>query len=117
MARKTGGDFLYAVLALAIAVLVLAPVNALITTWGATTLWDWFVAPQYGAGPKAMTWYGFALLLTLILLGPLARIPRKEEDAEGGEMVLSAIKSAIAHAFAVVAMVGAGWVIKAIAWS
>lgn len=105
-----------AVIGVAIALLVLAPLGALLSTWGATTLWRWYVEPQYGAGPTAQTWYGLSLLLGMMMFGPLANVQRTKSESSNS-LTARVIGGAVVHALAVLVVLGGAWVVKAIAFS
>ncbi len=58
---------------------VAAPVCAGITVYTASTLWDWFLAPQYGAGPSHAAWYGIAMLVAMLTIS----LARTKTDFDG----------------------------------
>lgn len=79
---------------LAIGVLVAAPLSALLLSWGASTLWGWFVQPQYGGGPSMAAWYGLSLIAGLFMHG-IARDTSKVNGSVIGTVLLKLLSLAV----------------------
>lgn len=96
---------------LTLAFFVGAPVCALIVAATASTLWGWFLSPQYGVGPNYAAWYGIALLVSLMT----ARVKRDKVDSESvvvvalAEIVLVVIVCLLTLAMAAMVKAMNGW--------
>lgn len=47
---------------------------ALLQSFALSTLWRWFLSPQYGAGPSFAAWYGVAAIVGLLMAASLQRV-------------------------------------------
>lgn len=95
-----------ALLALVLVVL-LAPVNALITAKVASSLWDQLIAPQYGAGPAYPTWYGASLIWSYFMYGV-----KHDDKPEGLNTVAWAIQRTLVSIMFGLTMVGIAHLVR-----
>jgi hypothetical protein len=102
--------FLDIVIGLTIALLISAPLAALMLAWGAGKIWDLFVAGQYGAGPSGSSWYGASLLASLMTLG-IKREMYKSDDGDSSVIVV-AVAGLLFTALAVLLVVGTGHIVS-----
>lgn len=111
MARKiTPLDFF---IGIAIGTFVTAPLSALICAWAAGTLWDWFLRPQYGAGPSGPAWFGIATIASIVLVGPLSRLKKDDLDAS---IITKALGYLLGVAITMPIVVGSAWIVRAMVW-
>lgn len=82
----------------------------LLQAWACGHLWQWFLAPQYGAGPSLMGWLGAGLVFTL-----LSTRPKSKKDAEP-VTIARVLKGAALRAVWILVVLGFAWVLRAVAW-
>ena len=80
-------------------------VSAMLNTWAMHTLWWWFAAAQYGAGPTMATWFGLAIIVRLALL----KMDKTDSDFEWSELVTRQVTVWLL----VLAALGSAWVVGA----
>jgi hypothetical protein len=57
-----------------------------------STVWRWFIAPQYGNGPTYSAWYGISLLVSVMFLYSFSSIAKSDEiKGKWGEVMRVAI--------------------------
>lgn len=111
MSRKiTPLDFF---IGLAVATFVTAPLSALLVSWAAGTMWDWFLRPQYGAGPSSAAWFGIATIAGIVLVGPLSNLAKEERN---GSVTAKSIGYLLGIAIVMPVVVGSAWVVRALVW-
>lgn len=98
---------------LAVATFVTGPLSALLVSWAAGTMWDWFLRPQYGAGPSAAAWFGIATIASIILVGPLSGIAKDNQDAP---ITAKSIGYLLGVAIVMPLVVGSAWIVRALVW-
>lgn len=40
----------------------MAPINAYVSSWSMSKIWEWFIQAQYGMGPSLGAWFGINIL-------------------------------------------------------
>lgn len=72
-------------------------------------LWAWFVAPQYGAGPRYATWYGIALIVGILTTRRTSDTRSSKADEKFGAVAYAALVGSLAVLFALALTLGVAW--------
>lgn len=96
--------------------LSLSMIIVFVQAWAFSTLWSWFVAPQYGSGPTYPAWFGLSLIAGTVIGTVLVRsdISRREKDDDDDDLsrgILVGVGIILAYFF----VVGWSWVVGQIA--
>lgn len=84
--------------------------SALLNAWALATVWRWFAAVQYGAGPSMGAWFELAMIARLALHGADVKKSDAYKDADWGDIVLHQIVSWLL----VLTSLGAAWIVGAV---
>lgn len=89
--------------------LVAAPITALINAWAMSTIWSWFVQPQFGAGPSSAAWYGLASIVSLVLI-PAAIATTNDKNRQPDDSLARTIALPIGLWLVALSAVAVSWV-------
>ncbi len=90
--------------------LVMAPINALVSTFVLSQLWEWFVLRDYGDGPSRAAWFGLSTIFGVVMLPMLINMPDKPEDPNTNPL-LKVLFRGIAVWTGLLLLLGFSWVV------
>ena len=94
---------------------MLGVLGSLLMAWCMSKVYGWFVAPDLGPGPSLAGWYGLAVVVHLIIMGPLSNVQRQKEESESayaplGTLIGISLASVIITASSYLTGLVCGWV-------
>ncbi len=105
---------------LAAALTVMSVLRTTVVAVSLGTLWRWFCAPQYGAGPSLSAWFGIGMMVAVIAV--FAKDSRQKPNEAGATVPMAGVlyemaAAAINLAFTCGIACGVAWTAaKAMGW-